>query len=83
MSDTPLSLDDATRQLTAAGQMFETERVSVNGVEMTVWKHAPANLRQVLDISLTHAGRDFLVYEDQRLTFDQHYRAASTMSRRA
>jgi long-chain acyl-CoA synthetase len=82
MSDTPLSLDDATRQLTAAGQMFETERVSVNGVEMTVWRHAPANLRQVLDMSLNHAERDFLVYEDQRLTFDQHYRVASTVSRR-
>lgn len=82
MSDRPLSLDDATQQLTAAGQMFETERATVNGVEMMVWKHAPANLRQILDMSLAHAGRDFLVYEGQRLTFEEHYRVASTLSRR-
>jgi long-chain acyl-CoA synthetase len=82
MSDTALSLADATAQMTAPGQMFETERVDVNGIEMTVWKHAPVNLRQVLDMSITHAERDFLVYEGQRLTFDQHYRIASTLGRR-
>ena len=62
--------------------MFEIERTKVNDVEMTVWKHAPATLRQVLDLSLTHASRDFLVYEGQRFTFDEHYRAASTLARR-
>src|ERR1019366_7602372 len=67
-------------QMTAPGSMFETERTSVNGIEMTVWKHAPATLRQVLDLSLAHASRDFLVYEGQRFTFDEHYRAASTLA---
>jgi len=62
--------------------MFETERVSVKGIEMTVWKQAPATLRQVLDLSLNHASRDFLVYEGQRFTFDEHYRAASTLAAR-
>ena len=82
MSDAVLSLADATAQMTATGSMFETERASVNGVEMTVWKHAPATLRQILDLSLTHASRDFLVYEGQRFTFDEHYRAASTLAER-
>jgi long-chain acyl-CoA synthetase len=62
--------------------MFETERTTVHGIEMTVWKHAPATLRQVLDLSLMHASRDFLVYEGQRFTFDEHYRAASTLAHR-
>jgi long-chain acyl-CoA synthetase len=62
--------------------MFETERVSVKGIEMTVWKQAPATLGQVLDLSLNHASRDFLVYEGQRFTFDEHYRAASTLAAR-
>jgi len=82
MSDISLSLLDATARLTAPGQMFETERVVVNGIEMSVWKHAPATLRQILDLSLNHADRDFLVYEDQRVTFNQHYRIASTLARR-
>ena len=82
MSDDVLSLADATAQMTAPGSMFETERATVNGIEMTVWKHAPATLRQILDLSLAHASRDFLVYEGQRFTVDEHYRAASTLAER-
>ena len=82
MTDEVLSMANATAQMTAPGSMFETERTSVNGIEMTVWKHAPATLRQILDLSLTHASRDFLVYEGQRFTFDEHYRAASTLAER-
>ena len=60
--------------------MFETERATINGIEMNVWKHAPANLRQILDLSLNHATRDFLVYEDERITFDEHYHAAGKLA---
>ncbi len=82
MSDTPLSIAEATAQMIAPGQMFETERMVINGVEMSVWKHAPTSLRQVLDLSLNHGTRDFLVYEDERFTFEQHYRIASTLAHR-
>jgi steroid-24-oyl-CoA synthetase len=82
MSDDVLSLADATAKMTAPGSLFETERASVNGVEMTVWKHAPATLRQILDLSLSHASNDFLVYQGQRFTVDEHYRAASTLAHR-
>src|SRR5665213_2903861 len=82
MSEARLSLDEATAQLTAPGQMFETERAMLNGMELTVWKNAPANLRQILDLSLNHAARDFLVYEDRRHTFEEHYRVAATLATR-
>lgn len=75
-------MSEATAQMTAVGQMFETSAANVLGVEMTVWKHAPTSLRQILDMSLTHAQRDFLVYEGQRFTVDEHYRHASTLSHR-
>lgn len=78
----PLSIAEATAQMTAPGQVFETERTVVGGVEMSVWKHAPGNLRQVLDLSLAHAPRDFIVYEGRRYTFDDHYRAAATLAHR-
>lgn len=80
--DGPLSIRDATSQMTAPGQMFEIERAVVQGVEMSVWKHAPATLRQVLDMSQRYADRDYLVYEDYRLTFAEHYRLAATLARR-
>jgi len=82
MSDAPLSLADATAQLTAPGQMFETERTLVMGLEMTVWKHAPRNLRVVLDLSRGHGDRDCLVYEDQRVNFEEHYLIAATLANR-
>jgi len=82
MSEVKLSLQEATARLIAPGQMFETERAMVHGRELTVWKNAPVSLRQILDLSLNHATRDFLVYEDQRYTFDEHYRGAATLARR-
>ncbi|HEV3188045.1 MAG TPA: class I adenylate-forming enzyme family protein [Acidimicrobiales bacterium] len=82
MSEAELSLQEATARLIAPGQMFETERAVVQDRELTVWKNAPTSLRQILDLSLNHATRDFLVYEDQRYTFDEHYRAAATLAAR-
>ncbi len=82
MSSVPLTIAEANAQMMAPGSMFETERMTINGIEMTVWKHAPANLRQILDLSLSHASRDFLVYEGQRFTFDEHYRNAATLGHR-
>ena len=82
MTDSNLSIAEANAQMMTPGSMFETQRMTINGVDMTVWKHAPANLRQILDLSLSHASRDFLVYEGQRFTFDEHYRYAATLSHR-
>ncbi|HEY7931061.1 MAG TPA: class I adenylate-forming enzyme family protein [Acidimicrobiales bacterium] len=82
MTDAPLSIGDATAQMIASGQMFEIERRDVNGVTMNVWKHAPATLRDVFEMSLNHRTRDFLVFENQRFTFEQHYRIASTLAAR-
>ncbi len=59
MSDHAMSLREADVILTAPGQMFETERAVVEGIEMTVWKNAPSNLRQMLDASLQHGDKEF------------------------
>ncbi len=80
MTDAVPSVAEVTARLTAAGQPFEMEPTVVNGVTMRTWKNAPHDLRRVLDASLAHSERDFLVYEDHRLTFDQHYRAAATFA---
>jgi long-chain acyl-CoA synthetase len=77
-----MTLDDANAQLTAPGQIFETERTVVNGVEMTVWKNAPQTLRHMLDMSQRHGDLEFLVYEDQRYTFNQHYAIVATLAHR-
>ena len=82
MTDAVLSIQEATSQMIATGQMFEIERKVVKGIEMNVWKNAPATMAQVLGMSLNHSAKEFLIYEDQRYTFEDHYRAAATLAQR-
>ncbi len=71
---------DVVAALTAPGQMFEMEEVDVRGVHLRAWKSAPASLRQLLELSRLHGEKDFLVYEDERTTFEEHFRQAATLA---
>ena len=77
-----MTIAEANAQLTAAGQLFEMEEIDIRGVPTRVWKHAPSSLRAVMDMSLAHGDAVFLVYEDERTTFSEHYRIACTLSHR-
>ena len=66
--------------LTAPGQPFEMEEVVIRGIATRTWKHAPASLRDVLVASRAHGDRVFLVYEDETLTFEEHFRAAAHLA---
>ncbi len=72
---------DPVAALTAPGAMFEIEQACVRGIEMKVWKNTPPSLRQVFEQSRVHADKTFLVYGDERLTFEQHFRAAASIAR--
>jgi len=65
-----LSYDDAAAQVTAPGQRFEMEEIDIRGVPTKVFKNAPRNLRQIFDTARTRSDATFLVYEDERWTFD-------------
>ena len=75
-----LSVAEADAQLTAPGQMFETDEVEIRGVVTTVWKNCPAKLADILALSKGHAEKVFLVYEDDELTFDRHFRTAAHLA---
>jgi long-chain acyl-CoA synthetase len=68
------TLAEATATLTAPGQGFEMEDLVIRGIPTRTWKSAPATLRSVLELSALHGDNDFLVYEDERVTFDEHFR---------
>src|ERR1700675_4898635 len=77
MTENPtMSLEEATRTITAPGQMFEMEDVEIRGVLTRVWKNCPANLRVVLELSRGHGDIDYLVYEDERTTYEESFRIA-------
>jgi long-chain acyl-CoA synthetase len=77
-----MSIADANAALTAAGQLFEMEELDIRGVPTRIWKNAPPSLRAIIDMSLGHGDNVFLVYEDERTTFAEHYRIACTLAHR-
>jgi long-chain acyl-CoA synthetase len=76
-----MSIDEANAVLTAPGQMFDVEEIDIRGVKTRIWKNCPDSLRVVLDLSRGHGDKDFLIYEDERTTFEEHYRIAASISR--
>ena len=70
------------RDLTAAGQLFEMQDRDIRGISTRTWKNAPETLRTILDLSLGHGDKTFLVYEDERTSFAEHYRIACTLAHR-
>jgi long-chain acyl-CoA synthetase len=75
-----VSIEETHRILTAAGSMFETENLQIRGIETRIWKNAPPSLRSILELSRAHGDRAFLVYEDDRLSFEEHYRAVGHLA---
>jgi long-chain acyl-CoA synthetase len=60
--------------------MFEMEEADVFGTKLRVWKYAPASLRVILEASRGRGDAAFVVYEDEVLTFEQHYRAVAHLA---
>jgi long-chain acyl-CoA synthetase len=77
---TGLTLAEATATLTAPDQSFEMVTETIRGIPTRTWKKAPPTLRSVLELSAFQGGKDFLVYEDERITFDEHFRAAAGLA---
>jgi long-chain acyl-CoA synthetase len=75
------TLAEATASLTGPGRAFEIEELSIRGIPTRTWKTAPATLRVVLELSSLHGDKDFLVYEDERVTFAEHFRIVATLAR--
>jgi long-chain acyl-CoA synthetase len=75
-----MSIAQAHALLTAPGQPFEMEEVVIRGLPTRTWKNAPPTLRATLEASLAHAGRTFLVYEDERVTYEAFRRAVAAFA---
>jgi long-chain acyl-CoA synthetase len=64
-----LSYEEAAAQVTAPGARFEIDEIDVRGVPTKVFKSAPRNLRAIFDTA-RRGSETFLVYEDERWSFD-------------
>jgi len=75
-----LSYADAVAQLTAPGERFETTEVEVRGVTYTAFKAAPDSLRDLFDLTRGYGAAEFLVYEDERYSYDDVYASADGLA---
>ena len=69
---------EVLKELTAAEQPYELVPGSVFGRECLRFKSAPPTLRELFSESRSDV--EFIIYEDQRLTFDQAYIEASKIA---
>jgi long-chain acyl-CoA synthetase len=76
-----MSIQQAHALLTQPGSPLEVEETLIDGVPMKVWKHLPPSLRATVEASRAHGERAFLVYEDERVSFEAFYRAVSAFAR--
>ena len=75
-----MSIAEAHARLTAPGSRFEMEEVEIRGVRTRVWKNIPPTLRAIVEQGRRHLGRDFIVYEDERVTYDAFLAALSAFA---
>jgi long-chain acyl-CoA synthetase len=76
-----MSIAEAHAQLTAPGARFEIEEKVIRGVPTKVWKKAPPTLRDVF-LNGRAFDREFIVYEDDRATYEGFARATLRLARR-
>lgn len=68
----------AWAQLTAPGADFEVITSNVRGVDIRTYAKAPGSLRDLWLSTTAYAERDYLIYNDERLTYGQtHQRVAA------
>jgi len=76
-----MSIAEAHARLTAPGERFEIEVLPIRGIPTRTWKNAPATVRDVFEASRTFPDREFLVYDDERATYDAFARATIALAR--
>jgi long-chain acyl-CoA synthetase len=76
------SREEAIAALTAAGPLELMEDASRGAPPLRVYRNAPASLREVLQSTLAHGDKTFLIYEDETLTYRQHHGKVAALAQR-
>ena len=78
MTNSEKLFEDITKEITAQGQLFETrEVVNGNGQSFTEYASFPDSLKAYFDFALLHGDKEFLVYENERFTFNDANKIAA------
>ena len=77
-----MSLKDAEAALTAPGARFEMDTIDIRGVPTRIWKNAPPDLAILARLARGHGDRVFTIYEEERVSYEAHFRAVATLATR-
>ena len=76
-----MTRDQVKDALCAPGMPFEMETAEIEGVPTRVWKNALPNLAVLAaHANASFGDREFVVYEDERVTYGAWYRAVATLA---
>ena len=73
-------LAQAWAQMTAPGATFEIGTVEVQGRTLRAYKNAPATVRDFWRSTAQFAERDYLVFQDERLTYGDSHRIVDAVA---
>jgi len=75
-----MSLAECASLLTAPGAKFEMDEIVIRGLRTRVWKNAPPSLRWLAEAARQHGERVFLIHEDERVSYEAHFRAVAALA---
>ncbi|HEX7037913.1 MAG TPA: class I adenylate-forming enzyme family protein [Pseudomonadales bacterium] len=76
----PITREAVLAELTGPGGPFEIVETEIGGVPQRIYANAPRNLREVYLGTRIFGPRDFLVYQDDRWTYDETFRRVSALA---
>ena len=65
----------------APGTALETKPVTIDGLDLNVFAHVPANLGELYALGLENGDQTFLVYQEERFSFVESLNLALRMAR--
>lgn len=75
-----MGLAEVEAELCAPGQRFEMETVEIGGIPTRVWKNALPNLAALARHGRMHGERLFIIYGDERITYEAWFRATALLA---
>jgi long-chain acyl-CoA synthetase len=86
MTDAPktwpaMSIAQAHALMTQPGSPFEMEELTIRGVPTRAWKGGPKTFADVFAAARAWGDRTFLVYEDERVSFEAFARATLVLAK--
>ena len=75
-----MTMDEAEELLCAPDAPFEVETVTIRGLPTRTWKNAIPTLAELVAAGRAYGDSTFLVYEDERVSYDAWHRAVAALA---